>query len=195
MKRILCLVLVVIMLSSVLTSCGAKTTTDQESAKSSATSEIIEKDEPEPVIEEEPFDIDGYKGKVAALKEDIEYAGIAFANMGNYLNKYMEILGRTSDTQVDKAFEWLEEKSDYTKDGLLDIDEQIQAEFSDIVLMTKGDTAEIIFNPLNDLMVSYNTIYCIVTTIPLSISQFTTDLNISITDFNTATKMLDSVLG
>lgn len=130
-----------------------------------------------PVVEtdiqsEPPFDMATYKEMVEEFHKHVANNALAIGNMGVWETNFLETLGRTSENMTEKAFEWLEENSDYTKDGVMEEDQAILDGFSAIVSATTSDEANELFLLVKEEYDCYIALYATVTEVPYSVSAF-----------------------
>ena len=167
MKRFCIFLSIVILLSGCSSPGSSESGANQTSPEVAQNSESVEAE----------FDLEAYREKVLELCDEIESSSIALGNMGKWESSFMQTLGRPSDDMIDRAFSWLEDNSDYTKEGVETSYDYILDLFSDLAAGTTGDDANAIFEKASLLHENYVALYCSVTTVPVSISEFDTALS------------------
>lgn len=193
------LILVMLILSVLLCGCSKDNPTtdgeDPDVAQDTPAADTKDAASEDAAPETEPeIDLDEYKSLVGEFRANVYDASVILMNMGNYEASFMKALGSTSDTLVDDAFEWLEKKSDNTKASFEALDESVAAQFGEILEMTKGDAAQLIFAQVNTLYTDYTALYDTVTTVPYSVSAFTSEFNEAMSAVKDDLKILDATV-
>lgn len=97
---------------------------------------------PAEIVDTESFDLTAYKEDASNFRVATYNASVILANMGNYENNYWKALGSLSDNMVDKAFDWLSENSDETKETVEANCESIRAAYKELILTDFGNDKE-----------------------------------------------------
>lgn len=169
MKRILCILLTVISIALLVGCSGNNPQRDNQTNPPTTT--VVPETEPE-------FDLAAFKSAVAQCQADINDASIYIANMGTYEYNFWKALGSLSDSMTEKAYEWLAENSDATKESVETAFESIRQQYKDIALTEySGKEAEAIYTAFESMYQSYIGMYNLVTSPSGSITNFATDLN------------------
>lgn len=146
MKKIISIALTVVLL---LSGCGSKST------------------EPETTAETKPpFDLAQYKQDVAACAERISAEGLVVYNVAkkerDYMKTFENISGKTaeSDDAKETAFQWLEEKSDYSAETVDAGYKEISQMYKDIIVMDiEGTEAAEIKSEFDEYATAYIDLY------------------------------------
>lgn len=110
------------------------------------------------------FDLDTYKALVSSCREEINAASLILANTGSYENTYWKALGSLSDDMVDRAFAWLAENSEETRETVDSTYNDIRAAYKEIILNEiEGKEAEEIDSAFRGLYDAYCEMYSLVT--------------------------------
>lgn len=97
---------------------------------------------PAEIVDTESFDLTAYKEDASNFRVATYNASVILANIGNYENNYWKALGSLSDNMVDKAFDWLSENSDETKETVEANCESIRAAYKELILTDFGNDKE-----------------------------------------------------
>ena len=97
---------------------------------------------PADIVDTESFDLAVYKEDASNFRVSTYNASVILANMGNYENNYWKALGSLSDNMVDKAFDWLSENSDETRETVEANCESIRAAYKELILTDFGSDKE-----------------------------------------------------
>lgn len=162
MKKLFSLLTVVLLLT------GCTGNPSVQTSEPVANTPVVETD----LHSETPFDMATYMEMVEEFHKHVANNALAIGNMGVWETNFLETLGRTSDDMTEKAFEWLEENSDYTKDGVMEEDQAILDGFSAIVAATTSDEANELFLLVKGEYDCYIALYATVTEVPYSVSAF-----------------------
>lgn len=153
-----------------------------------------------PVVEtdlhsETPFDMATYMEMVEEFHKHVANNALAIGNMGVWETNFLEALGRTSDDMVEKAFKWLEENSEYTKDGVMEEDQAILDGFSAIAVATTNDEANELFLLVKEEYDCYIALYATVTEVPYSVSAFGKEMLENFKDLTDSVNAMNDYLG
>lgn len=117
----------------------------------------------------EPFDIDKYKQDVATCTEKINAEAIIVYNVAkkerDYMDTFETISGKTADPDKAKetAYEWLEEKSDYSAETVYAGYTGIAEMYKNIIAVdVEGAEAEEIRSEFDDYATAYINLYNLV---------------------------------
>lgn len=180
MKR-LCFSFLIILL---LAGCASNSTVDT----SKPVSDIPSVDVNSP--SEPPFDMTSYIDMVEELHKHIANNALAIGNMGVWETNFLEALGRTSDDMTERAFNWLEENSEYTKNGVMEENQAILDGFSAIAAATTSDEANELFLLVKEEYDCYIALYTTVTEVPYSVSAFGQEM---LDNFNALTDSMNAM--
>lgn len=139
---------------------------------------------------ETPFDMITYTEMVEKFHKHVANNALAIGNMGVWETNFLESLGRTSDDMAERAFDWLEENSDYTKDGVMEVDQAILDEFSAITVATTSEDANELFLLVKEEYDCYIALYTTVTEVPFSVSAFEEEM---LENFNALTDSMNAL--
>lgn len=145
MKKSVVAILIAILVLT-LCACGS-TTPDRATQPDPAAQESTKEVEVDATVEEDAiaadkFDLEAYKESVSDFRSEAYAASVILANMGNYENNYWQALGSLSDGMVDKAFTWLAENSDESRETVEANYESICSAYKELILTDFGDNAE-----------------------------------------------------
>lgn len=157
-------------------------------------------DEPAEANTSEPtptVSIEDYKELVKELNDQILNTTIPLGNMARWELNFLKALGKPSEDIADRAFEWLEEESDYTETGIKEANIAISSlmiEISDNTDTSPESQMIDIFNQVVSLYENYTGLYKTVTTAPSSVKAFAEDVSTYFsaipTDSETLTELL-----
>lgn len=168
MKRIIC-ILTGISLALLMGCSGSNP--QQDNQTNPPTTTVAPETEPE-------FNLAAFKSAVAQCQTDINDASIYIANMGAYEYNFWKTLGSLSDSMTERAYEWLAENSDATKESVEAAYESIRQQYKDITLTEyNGKEAEAIYTAFESMYQSYIGMYNLVTSPSGSITDFATGLS------------------
>lgn len=119
---------------------------------------------------EKEFNLEEYKTAVSECRDAINEAGILVANVGsyeiNYCNALASISGKTAvtDEMVEKAFDWLAEKADVSRETVDKTYDNIRQQYKDIILIEiDGQEAKEIDSSFRGLYDAYDSMYSLTT--------------------------------
>lgn len=136
------------------------------------------------------FDLDDYKAAVSECRQNIADNSLYLSNVGNYEFNFVKALGSISDDTTGRAFEWLAEKSDATKESVDAVDVIIREQYKAIIATEiEGKEAEEIEEAVRALYDAYSSLYSLVVDPTGTVSDFGKNLQnciSSITDSDDA---------
>ncbi len=167
MRRTIISMLVFVLLVSI-TACSSPTNTPTETTTAATTTV--------------PFNIEEYREIINTCRTDIYDSSILLSNMGKYEYNFMKALasvsGTPDDTVAEKAFEWLSENSDATKESVAEDYESIREQYKEIILIeASGKEAEELSDGLEDMYEAYTDLYTLVTEPHNYVSTFSSSYN------------------
>ncbi len=141
------------------------------------------------------FDMNHYIEMVREFHTHVATNTLALGSMGVWETEFLENLGRTSDDMIEKAYDWLEKSSDYTKDGVMAEDQAIIDCFSAIVTATTSDEVDDLFLLVKTEYDCYVSLYSTVTEIPFSVSAFGREILDNLNALNDSLTALNDYFG
>ena len=129
------------------------------------------------------FDIELYKKSVGILNDSIMETSILVSNMAQYENNYwsnLEKIGGTIDYKelVDKAYNWLEKKSDTKKEDIEKSYSNICNKFKEVSLQeVSGKEAEELQSSSKELFQAFDSLYDLATNPTGDNSSFVSNYN------------------
>lgn len=167
MKKIIVYILINVLLVS-LAACGSPINSQTEATTAATTTA--------------PFNIEEYREIINTCRTDIYDSSILLSNMGKYEYNFMKALasvsGTPDDTVAEKAFEWLSENSDATKESVAEDYESIREQYKEIILIeASGKEAEELSDSLEDMYEAYTDLYTLVTEPHNYVSTFSSSYN------------------
>ena len=182
MKRVLMFVLMLSVLLLVACSSQPDATTSNESAETGAPSSPVHSEEPTTTMQQpetEPsFDLDAYKEEVGQFRSHVMENSLLLYNVGNYEVNYLKALGSTSDSTVEKGFDWLSSKTDSTRESVDAAHQVIRDEYAALILFeVEGKEAEALDGYVRSMYEGYAALYDCVTSNSFTSSQLTSKIN------------------
>jgi hypothetical protein len=175
-----------IILASFITACGGESM--QSNLKSDIQNNENVTDESSVIGDQNTiFDLSVYKDAVQQCRADIMENSLLLYNMGKYEVSFLEALGSTSDSTVEKAYSWLAEKSDSTQEDVEHLHSKIREEYADITIIPiEGNEATEIDGYIRSMYDGYSSLYDSVTSNAHPSSELTSLINEAIKLINGA---------
>ena len=142
------------------------------------------------------FQLSEYKADAAAYRDLTYQASVVLANVGNYENNYWKALGRLNEDMPDKAFEWLSENSEETRETVSASNEDISSIYDALISTDFGgntDASEIDAE-VRALYDGYYALYSLVTEPSGTREDFVLSLSGLIEDVEAANDALSGLL-
>lgn len=188
MKKLLCLLLILIFVPFAITACEKKDDAFYESKdeQTSSTSSPAE------------MSMDEYADLVSDYVEDIENASMLLSNMASYEYNYWSALDSVngnfdSDKAVLNARDWLSEKADVEENKIETDYKMIVGTYSDIIVVDVAEKqAELLKENITKLYDEYCSLYILATSPGGNLSSFTTSYNSYVDNITNYLKIINA---